>query len=190
MKRRMETGFRRKACPLLMGMLLAGALLAGCARQGGEEAAEILPSSSAGPAVTESAATPEEAEREERVQEESEENTVLNIQIGDFTFTAAPADTQAAKELLDLLADGPVTIQVENYGGFEKVGGLPQALSQQDSRITTRPGDVMLYQGNSIVFFYGSNTWAYTPLAVIQEASEEELRQAFGGSEKTVALSR
>lgn len=185
----MGAGFRQKAFPLLLGMLLVGVLLTGCASQGGEEAAEIPPASSTGPAATELAATPEAAEREERVQEEREES-VLNIQIGDFTFIAAPADTQAAVELLDLLADGPVTIPVENYGGFEKVGSLPQALPQQDSRITTRPGDIMLYQGDSIAFFYGSNTWAYTPLAAIQEASEEELRQAFSGSETTITLSR
>lgn len=48
----------------------------------------------------------------------------------------------------------------------------------------------MLYQGDSIVFFYGSNTWAYTPLATIQDASAEELRQALGGSATSITLSR
>lgn len=114
----------------------------------------------------------------------------MQIQIGDTTFTATPADTEAARALMDLLADGPITIQAENYGGFEKVGSLPQALPQQDSRITTNPGDIMLYHGDSIVFFYGSNTWAYTRLATMQEASTEELRQAFGGSETSITLSR
>lgn len=114
----------------------------------------------------------------------------MQIQIGDTTLTAVPADTEAADALLELLAEGPVTIQAENYGGFEKVGSLPKALPQADSRITTRPGDIMLYQGDSIVFFYGSNTWAYTPLAIIQDASAEELRQALGGSATSITLSR
>ena len=165
-------------------LLLAVTLLTGCTRP--EE-----PQSSVQPTLTATAvpATPEQAGREQAPEQESEEST-MQIQIGDTTFTAAPADTEAARALLDLLADGPVTIQAENYGGFEKVGSLPQALPRQDSSITTTPGDIMLYQGDSIVFFYGSNTWAYTRLATIQDASAEELRQAFGGSETSITLSR
>lgn len=114
----------------------------------------------------------------------------MRIQIGNTTLTAVPADTEAARALLELLADGPVTIQAEEYGGFEMVGSLPKALPRADSRITTRPGDIMLYQGESIVFFFGSSTWAYTPLATIQDASAEELRQVLGGSAVSIALSR
>lgn len=115
---------------------------------------------------------------------------MLYIQIGNATFSAVPAQNEAAEALMDMLAEGPVTVEVENYGGFEKVGELPQALPQQDTRITTKPGDIMLYQGDSIVFFYGSNTWSYTPLGTMQETNRETLRKAFGGSETTVILSR
>lgn len=30
--------------------------------------------------------------------------------------------------------------------------------------MTTEPGDIVLYNSNSIVLFYGSNTWSYTKL--------------------------
>ncbi len=115
---------------------------------------------------------------------------MLYIQIGDTTLTATPAQNEAGDALLRMLEDGPLTVQVENFGGFEKVGSLPQNLPQQDTRITTQPGDIMLYQGNSIVFFYGSNTWAYTRLGTIQNATQEELEKAFGGSETTLLLTK
>lgn len=114
---------------------------------------------------------------------------MLHIRIGNTTFCAVPAQNESAAALMELLADGPITIRAENYGGFEKVGSLPRKLPQRDTRMTTVPGDVMLYQGDSIVFFYGSNTWAYTPLAVIRE-DRDRLRQAFGGTETTVTLFR
>lgn len=175
----MKIGFLRRAAVCLT------ALLVGCAGPEPVVASE-QPTSATEPAVA--PATPEQAGEEE--EEKEEEETMLTIRIGESTFTAEPADTQAAGALMELLAQGPVTIRAENYGGFEKVGSLPQSLPQQDSRITTQPGDIMLYQGDSIVFFYGSNTWAYTPLAVIRDASAEELRQAFGGAETSVTLSR
>ncbi len=115
---------------------------------------------------------------------------MLYIQIGDTTLTATPAQNEAGDALLRMLEDGPLTVQVENFGGFEKVGSLPQNLPQQDTRITTQPGDIMLYQGNSIVFFYGSNTWVYTRLGTIQNATQEELEKAFGGSETTLLLTK
>lgn len=112
------------------------------------------------------------------------------IQIGDTTLTAAPADTEAADALMELLEDGPLTVRVENYGGFEKVGELPQALARQDTRITTRPGDIMLYQGDSIVLFYGSNTWSYTRLGTILDVSGSDLAAVLGGAETQIILSK
>lgn len=114
----------------------------------------------------------------------------MYIQIGDATLEATSAQNEAGDALLRLLEEGPLTIRVENFGGFEKVGALPQSLPQQDTRITTQPGDIMLYQGNSIVFFYGSNTWAYTRLGTIRNATQEELEKAFGGSETTIQLTK
>lgn len=181
MKRAIKTGLLRRATVCLT------VLLVGCA---GPEPVVASVQTTAAPEPAAASVTPEQAGEEEEEQEKAEEETMLTIRIGESTFTAEPADTEAAGALMELLAQGPVTIQAENYGGFEKVGSLPQSLPQRDSRITTQPGDIMLYQGDSIVFFYGSNTWAYTPLAVIRDASAEELREAFGGAETGITLSR
>lgn len=116
-----------------------------------------------------------------------EEDALLYIQIGDTTLTAVLEQNPSAEALAALLEEGPVTLEAENYGGFEKVGALPEALPQNDVRITAGPGDVMLYCGDSVVLFYGSNTWSYTKLAHITET--EKLEKALSGSETAFTLS-
>ncbi len=116
-----------------------------------------------------------------------EEETLLYIQIGDTTLTAVLEENPSAEALAALLEEGPVTLSAQNYGGFEKTARLPEALPKNDARVTARPGDVMLYQGNSVVLFYGSNTWSYTKLARITET--EGLEAALSGGETAFTLS-
>lgn len=163
-------------------------MLGGC---GAGETAPVAETPEISRAETGETAAAVPTEREETATRETgEEETVLYIQIGDTTLTAEPADTQAADALMELLKDGPMTVQVENYGGFEKVGELPRALPHQDSRITTRAGDIMLYQGDSIVLFYGSNTWSYTRLGTIRDVGGQDLAAVLGGPETQITLSR
>ncbi|MEE0045148.1 MAG: cyclophilin-like fold protein [Ellagibacter isourolithinifaciens] len=51
---------------------------------------------------------------------ESEE-AVIVITAGDASFEMTPADTDAARELVGKLQDGPVTVSLHAYGGFEHV---------------------------------------------------------------------
>lgn len=115
--------------------------------------------------------------------------TKILLSAGDSSMTATLADNDATRTLLSLLKSGPVTVKMDDYGGFEKVGSLPQALPISNSQITTSPGDIMLYQGSSIVIFYGSNTWSYTPLGKIDGATADNLRQWLGRGSITVTLS-
>ena len=78
-------------------------------------------------------------------------------------------DNSSAEEFRELLEEGPITIEMEDYGGFEKVGPLGTSLSRNDTRITTQPGDVILYQGNQITIYYGTNSWSFTRLARIDD---------------------
>lgn len=113
----------------------------------------------------------------------------INITIEGRTMSATLSVNDAAKTLAEKLAKGPVTITMSNYGGFEKVGALPWTLPASDTRITTKPGDIMLYTGNNIVIFYGENTWAYTPLGVLDTNDPEEIRNFVGNGNKQVTLS-
>lgn len=103
--------------------------------------------------------------------------TKIVLSIGNESMTANLVDNEATRALVSLLEHAPITIDMSDYGGFEKVGELPQSLPTSNTQITTEPGDIMLYQGRSLVVFYGSNSWSYTRLGRIEEATVATLRQ-------------
>ncbi len=113
----------------------------------------------------------------------------MKLTVNGTTLTAAFSDTQAARELAERLAEAPVTVSLSEYGGFEKVGKLPWTLNRTDVQTETKPGDIMLYQGNQMTVFYGTNTWSYTSLASIEGVTAEELAALFGSGDISVTLS-
>ncbi len=108
-----------------------------------------------------------------------QEDKVLKITVGEYTFLADLENNSSAEAFAALLEKGPVAISMEDYGGFEKVGSLGTTLPRNDRRITTQAGDVILYQGNQITIYYAPNTWNFTRLAKIRgpEGLEEKLGQ-------------
>ena len=93
-------------------------------------------------------------------------------------------------EALKELADGsPLSISMSMYGGFEQVGPLGTSLKRSDSQMTTQVGDIVLYSGNQIVVFYGSNSWAYTRLGHITDKSASEMADLLGNSNVTLTIS-
>ena len=115
--------------------------------------------------------------------------TKVLLKVGDNTMTATLTDNEATRELTKLLEQGDITIRMSDYGGFEKVGALPQSLPTSNTQITTEPGDIMLYQGNQMVIFYGSNSWSYTRLGKIDGATASTIRQFLGNGDITLVLS-
>ncbi len=116
------------------------------------------------------------------------EGNELNISVNGHTLKANLADTQAAKELYELIKNKPLTLTLSDYGSFEKVGRLPQNFTQNDKQITAQPGDIMLYQGNQMTIFYGENSWSYTRLGKIENTSAKELAEIFGNGDITVTI--
>lgn len=112
----------------------------------------------------------------------------INITIDGRSMSATLADNVATKALVEKLAAGPITITMNNYGGFEKVGALPWSLPSADTQITTKPGDIMLYTSNSIVIFYGQNSWAYTPIGVLETSNSSEISSFVGNGTKQVTI--
>ena len=115
--------------------------------------------------------------------------TKVLLRVGGNTMTATLTDNEATRELTKLLEHGDITIRMSDYGGFEKVGALPQSLPTSNTQITTVTGDIMLYQGNQMVIFYGSNSWSYTRLGKIDEATASNIKQFLGNSDVTLTLS-
>ena len=113
----------------------------------------------------------------------------ITIDVNGNKLTAALADSTAAKELAEKLKAGSVTVTLNEYGGFEKVGDLPWSLTKSDKQVSTEPGDIMLYQGDQMTIFYNSNSWSYTKLGHIENTTQEELESLFGEGDITVTLS-
>ena len=84
-------------------------------------------------------------------------------------------DNETVSELFTAVQNGAIEVSASRYGGFEQVGSLPQSFSRNDVRTTTQPGDIVLYSGNQLVIFFGSNSWSYTRLSHIEGLSTDEL---------------
>ena len=110
----------------------------------------------------------------------------LVVNVGEKAFSIAPADNSSAEEFLERVNQGGLTIDMYDYGDFEKVGDLPWDLPVNDEKITTVPGDVILYQGDKITIYYDENTWNFTKLGHIN-AKPEEIREVFGGKDDITA---
>ena len=111
----------------------------------------------------------------------------MNVTVGQSTFTATLERNSAVDALVAMMEDAPVTIQMSDYAGFEKVGALGTSLPASDRQTTTQAGDIVLYQGNQIVIFYGSNSWSYTRLGKIDDLTGWE--EALGSGDVTVTFS-
>ena len=100
----------------------------------------------------------------------------INITIEGKTMPINLVDNEATRTLVAALQESPITYEADDYGGFEKVGGLGRSLPTSNQQITTEAGNVILYSGNQIVLFYGSNSWSYTRLGRIEYQSLDELK--------------
>ena len=111
----------------------------------------------------------------------------MTVQVGESTFTATLEENAAVDALVEMMEHGSVTIQMSDYAGFEKVGALGISLPTNNSQTTTQAGDIILYQGNQIVLFYGSNSWSYTRLGKIDDLTG--WTEALGGGDVSVTFS-
>lgn len=156
------------------------ALLSGCADSRRTEDPESQSSGSDSDKVQEVQAA------EQNVKEEETMDRKMIVEVGGKHFTATLEDNKAADTLAEMMQEDPVTIQMSDYGGFEKVGDLGTELPTSNRQATTRAGDIVLYQGNQIVIFYGSNSWSYTRLGRIDDLTGWET--ALGNGDVTVTF--
>ncbi len=139
------------------------------------------------PEESDSSTTPESGDAESQQVEEENSEMQMNVQVGGSTFTATLEENEAVDALVDMMEQSPVTIQMSDYSGFEKVGPLGTSLPTSNQQTTTQAGDIVLYQGNQIVMFYGSNSWSYTRLGHIDDLTGWE--EALGSGDVTVTFS-
>lgn len=113
---------------------------------------------------------------------------VLVIKANGKVFYANLEDNSSAKAFIEKLSPQELTLELHDYGNFEKVGDLPWELPRNDEQITTEPGDVILYQGNQLTIYYDENTWDFTRIAKIGNTTREELLSAFGEGDVSVTM--
>ena len=124
-------------------------------------------------------------------EQETKMTDKIQLTISGTTLPVLIEDNVATRALVAALREGAITYTARDYGGFEKVGALGRSLPTSDTDITTQAGDVILYNGDNIVLFYGSNSWSYTRLGKIQYKSLDELKSFLkaGGGTISVTLS-
>ena len=132
------------------------------------------------------------AETENTVDNETEARETMEdifyIEANGTVFTAVFEDNSSAEAFKDMLKEGELIVSMSDYGNFEKVGSIGRSLPTNDQRITTEPGDIILYQGSSITVYYDKNTWNFTRLGKINDVTRDALLEAFGDGDVTMAF--
>lgn len=166
---------------ILHGMVAATLLLAisGCAGGASETPAP------------QSAPRQETKSAQEQVNDEAADegaSNAMKMSIGGTDVTVEWEDNQAVADLKALVADAPLTVDLSRYGGFEQVGPLGTTLTASDVQTTTTAGDIVLYSGNQIVIFYGSNSWAYTRLGHITSQTANDMASLLSGGDVSITI--
>lgn len=160
-------------------------LLAACGNRRGvvETTAPMSPSTTVSAEKQEPTPTAHEEE-----QQQEEQDMTLKMMIGSTPVAVSWEDNDAVEALKVLCQNAPLTIPMSMYGGFEQVGSIGAELPQDDVQMTTSAGDIVLYAGDQLVVFYGSNTWAYTRLGHISDQTEQELTALLSNGDVTITL--
>lgn len=137
--------------------------------------------------ATETSATSEMTIQTEETTTVTEAERSMTLKIGEREVQVTWEDNASVEDLKKLAASD-LTIKMSMYGGFEQVGSIGQAITRDDKQTTTKPGDIVLYSGDQIVMFYGSNSWRYTRLGKIN-LTEKELKDLLGNGDVTITLS-
>lgn len=166
----------RRPAALALAALLALTLAACGARPTAE-----TDTPTAGPSAAPAPAEPMETSTEE------ETEMKMNVEVGGESFTATLENNSAAAALAEMLRSEPLTIEMSDYAGFEKVGSLGTRLPASNAQTITSSGDIVLYNGSQVVIFYGSNSWSYTRLGRIDDL--DGWADALGSGDVTVTFS-
>ena len=128
----------------------------------------------------------EEANTE--VPQGDEEAIDMTLKINDEIVQVKWENNESVKALMKMASENPVVVDMSMYGGFEQVGSLGTTLPSNDQNTKTKPGDIVLYTSDSIVVFYGNNSWAYTRLGHIENKSKSELQDMLGRGNVTLTI--
>ena len=120
----------------------------------------------------------------------AEAESEIVLAVAGTTLTVEWAENSTVDALIDLLRkSGPITLDMSDYGGFEKGAPLPETLPQNNEQMNTDAGDIILYQGKQFVIYYDKNSWSLTPLGKVKGMTKAELQALLGEGNVTATLS-
>ena len=112
----------------------------------------------------------------------------MYITIAEETHTVTMEDNVATRALVAALQTENIVYIAHDYGNFEKVGYIGQSFPTDNHQITTSAGDLVLYGGDNICIFYGSNSWSYTRIGKLDGLSADEVRRFVKAGEGEVNI--
>ena len=112
----------------------------------------------------------------------------MYITIGEETHAVTMEDNVGTRALMAALQADNITYTADDYDNFEKVGYVGQSFPTDNHQIATSAGDLVLYNGDNICIFYGSNSWSYTRIGKLDNLSAEEVRQFVKAGEGEVSI--
>ena len=115
---------------------------------------------------------------------EQNKEMTMKLMIDNAVVPVIWEQNPSTEELKKML---PLTINMSMYGGFEQVGSIGHSLTRNDKQTTTQYGDIVLYAGDKIVIFYGSNSWSYTRLGHI-DLSQSEMTDLLSHGNVTIRI--
>lgn len=113
----------------------------------------------------------------------------VQLEVNGNLFDVELEDNSSAYEFKEKLKLNDIVVNASDYGNFEKVGNLGFTLSTNDKRITTEPGDIILYQGDKLTLYYDTNTWTFTKLGKLKNVTKEQLKNVLGDEDVTLKFS-
>ncbi len=131
---------------------------------------------------------PEASHEERNEQEDVLMPETIKITVSGKSLPVKIVENEATKALVAALREASISYEADDYGGFEKVGPLGRSLPTGNAQITTQPGDVILYSGNQIVLFYGSNSWSYTRIGKMEYGTLDELKSFLKAGEGKIKV--
>ncbi len=172
----------KKGALTIMAAVMGTALFMSSCAGGGETAPSGIQEEK-----RESSETPNSPAVSDEADMKKEERGMI-MKIEDTEVIVAWEDNESVEALQELCEEKPLAVQMSMYGGFEQVGSLGTDLPNSDVQTTTGPGDIVLYSGNQLVVFYGSNTWEYTRLGRITDKSADEMTKLLSNGDVTIII--
>lgn len=107
--------------------------------------------------------------------------------------TELSGTSQFVKENKDMQEDGTAAETPDSSASgvskdSEKEAAMTMTIGDTPVQTTTSAGDIVLYSGDQIVVFYGSNSWAYTRLGKITDKTDAEMADLLNKGDVTITI--